>query len=80
MSWCRAVWLEGSVEEELTIPSVWVEGSVNEKQFVRWPNGINVLKACKQQAIPQNDWFCFPLLKEKCRHSKYCKTFSLTRY
>ena len=25
MSWCRAVWLEGSVEEELTIPLVWVE-------------------------------------------------------
>ncbi|XP_065665479.1 uncharacterized protein LOC136086908 [Hydra vulgaris] len=33
MSWCRAVWLERSVKEELTIPSVWVEGAPNEKQF-----------------------------------------------
>ncbi|XP_047124614.2 uncharacterized protein LOC100206657 [Hydra vulgaris] len=80
MSWCRAVWLEGSTEEELTIPSVWIEGAVNEKQFVRWPNGINVLKACKQQAIPHNDWFSFPLLKEKCRHNDktVCEGFDFT--
>nr|XP_047133575.1 uncharacterized protein LOC105848050 isoform X2 [Hydra vulgaris] len=80
MSWCRAVWLEGSVEEELTIPSVWIEGAVDEKRFVRWPIGMNVIKACNQQAIPQNSWFRFPLLKEKCRHNDkaVCEGFDFT--
>nr|XP_047139188.1 zinc finger MYM-type protein 1-like [Hydra vulgaris] len=70
MSWCQAVWLEGSVEEELMIPPVWIERAVVKKRFVRWPIGMNVIKACNQQAIPQNRWFRFPLFKKKCRHSK----------
>ena len=58
--WVRAVWLEGSREEEGVIPEVWVENNT-----VRWPNGINVLRARAEHRKPTEKWHKFPLVKVK---------------
>ena len=42
--WVRAVWIEGEREEEGVIPEVWIENKT-----VRWPDGINVLRARTEQ-------------------------------
>lgn len=60
--WVRAVWLEGGIEEEGVIPEVWVED-----ENVRWPNGVNVLRARSEQRVPSAKWHTFPLVKVKFR-------------
>ena len=36
MSWSKAVWLEGNIEEVGTVPTSWIEN-----EYIRWPFGVN---------------------------------------
>lgn len=63
--WTRAVWLEGDVEEEGTIPSCWITDNT-----VFWPNGINVLRAMSEMQQPTEKWKPFKLVKVKITSSK----------
>ena len=58
----RAVWREAKWEEERTVPSNWIN---DETKQVRWPTGVNAVKAYKTCAEPQENWKTFSLLKEK---------------
>jgi hypothetical protein len=60
MTWARAVWIENDVEEEGVLPKVWIEDKT-----VRWPTGVNVMRAFTQQKIPEDNWESFPLVKVK---------------
>ena len=60
MSWSRAVWQEKTQEEEMTIPTVLFQDG-----YVRWPEGLQVLKAFNQQLTPKHDWHKFKLIKVK---------------
>ena len=60
MSWSRAVWQEKTQEEEMTIPTVWIQDG-----YVRWPEGLQVLKPFNQQLTPKDDWHKFKLIKVK---------------
>ena len=60
MSWSRAVWQEKTQEEEMTIPTVWIQDG-----YVRWPEGLQVLKAFNQQLTPKHYWHKFKLIKVK---------------
>lgn len=63
--WVRAVWLENDIEEEGVIPEVWIQDN-----NVRWPNGINVIRARTEQKIPSNKWHSYPLVKVKFKSGK----------
>ena len=60
MSWLRAVWQEETQEEEMTIPTVQIQD-----RCVRWPEGLQVLKAFNQQLTPKDNWHKFKLIKVK---------------
>ena len=60
--WVRAVWIEGKREEEGVISEVWIENKT-----VRWPDGINVLRARTEQRKSTEKWHKFPLVKVKFR-------------
>ena len=60
MSWSRAVWQEETQEEEITIPTVRIQD-----RSVRWPEGLQVLKAFNQQLTPKDNWHKFKLIKVK---------------
>ena len=60
MSWSRAVWQEETQEEEMTIPTVRIQDCC-----VRWPEGLQVLKAFNQQLTPKDNWHKFKLIKVK---------------
>ena len=60
MIWSKAVWLEGNIEEVGTVLTSWV---VNEN--IRWPVGINALRAMVEQKMPDEKWKSFPLVKVK---------------
>ena len=60
MSWSKAVWLEGNIEEVGTVPTSWIEN-----EYIRWPVGVNALRAMAEQKIPDEKWKSFPLVKVK---------------
>lgn len=60
MAWARAVWLENDVEEEGVVPHAWIENKT-----VRWPTGVNVMRAFSEQRLPLDNWLTFPLVKIK---------------
>ena len=60
--WARAVWIEQDKEEEGVIPEIWIQG-----QTVRWPTGLNVVKALSEKREPLGKWHKFPLTKIKFR-------------
>lgn len=62
MSWCRAVWLEGSKEYKQTIPSKWVK---EKERLVLWPVGVNPLTTASERRDPQSTWKIFKLVKTK---------------
>ena len=62
MSWSRAVSQQETQEEEMTIPTVWIQDG-----YVRWPEGLQVLKAFNQQLSPKDNWHKFKLIKVKLR-------------
>jgi hypothetical protein len=60
--WSRAVWREETIrEEEAAIPTIWLQNGA-----VRWPTGLNVLRAFERQQAPTQKWDTFPLIKVKC--------------
>ena len=63
--WARAVWTEGSTEEEGVIPLNWIQGKT-----VRWPNSLNVLKPLAEKREPSLNWHHFPLVKIKMKSGK----------
>ena len=70
MSWARAVWIENDVEEEGVVPRVWIEDKT-----VRWPKGINVIRAFSEQRLPLDNWLSFPLLKIKVTSGLFLQFF-----
>ena len=60
MSWSRAVWKEEAQQKEMTIPMVWIQDG-----YVRCPEGLQVLKAFKQQLTLKDNWHKFKLIKVK---------------
>jgi hypothetical protein len=60
MTWIRAIWIENAIEEEGVVPKAWIQGKT-----VRWPIGMNVLRAFNEQKEPSEDWHKFPLMKIK---------------
>lgn len=72
--WVRAVWMEGKREEEGVIPEVWIENKT-----VRWPDGINVLRARTEQRQPTEKWHKFPLVKVKFRSGQFSSMISKSR-
>jgi len=77
----RAVWREGTQEEEGVVPDSWID---REKKTVRWPRKMSVTKtkkAIKDKMNPQDDWMTFSLIKIKITSGKFCKKFcSLNRF
>ncbi|CAB4003364.1 Hypothetical predicted protein [Paramuricea clavata] len=75
MTWARAVWIENDVEEEGVLPKVWIEDKT-----VRWPTGVNVMRAFTQQKIPEDNWESFPLVKVKLTSEdvKACEEYDFT--
>ena len=65
MAWSRAGWTENEEEMEAVIPSIWIQ---NEKVY--WPTKINVKKAFKERADPEENWLMFPLIKVKFKDAK----------
>ena len=65
MSWSRAVWIENEEEMEAVIPSNWIQ---NGKVY--WPSKMNVKKAFKEQADPEENWLMFSLIKVKLKDGK----------
>ena len=65
MSWSRAVWIENEEEMETVIPSNWIQ---NGKVY--WPSKMNVKKAFKEQADPEENWLIFSLIKVKLKDGK----------
>ena len=70
MSWARAVWIENDVEEEGVVPRVWIEDKT-----VRWPKGINVIRAFSERRLPLDNWLSFPLLKIKVTSGLFLQFF-----
>ena len=60
MSWSKAMWLEGNIEEVGTVPTSWI-GNEN----ICWPVGINALRAMAEQKIPDEKWKLLPSVKVK---------------
>ncbi|CAM1308728.1 Uncharacterised protein at_DN0510 [Pycnogonum litorale] len=71
LKWTLAVWQEEDVEEEAVIPTTWIEGD-----FVRWPRGVNTLRAMKEMRNPDSKWDSFKLIKVKLRSGMYALNFS----
>ena len=65
MSWSRALWIENEEEMEAAIPSNWIQ---NGKVY--WPSKMNVKKAFKEQADPEENWLMFSLIKVKLKDGK----------
>ena len=65
MSWIRAVWKEGTKEEEGTVPDLWID-----EGFVLWPPVPNSLKFLKERRKPTDKWKKFPLVKIKIKSGK----------
>lgn len=68
----RAVWREGTQEEEGVVPDSWID---REMKTVRWPRKMSVTKtekAIKDKIQPQDDWMTFPLIKIKITSGKLC--------
>ena len=66
--WSRAVWTEGSTEEEGTVPSNWIN---LEEKILFWPPFyVNPLKALRGRREPDNKWKQFPLIKVKFMSGK----------
>ena len=65
MSWSRAVWIENEEEMEAVIPSNWIQ---NGKVY--WHSKMNVKKAFKEQADPEENWLMFSLIKVKLKDGK----------
>ena len=66
MSWSRAVWIENEEEMEAVIPSNWIQ---NGKVY--WPSKMNVKKAFKEQADPEENWLMFSLIKVKLKDGTF---------
>ena len=58
ISWSKAVWLEGNIEEVGTVPTLWIEN-----EYIRWPVGVNALRTMAEQKTPGEKWKSFPLVK-----------------
>ena len=65
MSWSRAVWIESEEEMETVIPSNRIQ---NGKVY--WPSKMNVKKAFKEPADPEENWLMFSLIKVKLKDGK----------
>ena len=65
MYWSRTVWIENEEEMEAVIPSNWIQ---NGKVY--WPSKMNVKKAFKEQADPEENWLMFSLIKVKLKDGK----------
>ena len=65
MPWARAVWIENEEEMEAVIPSNWIQ---NGKVY--WPSKMNVKKAFKEPADPEENWLMFSLIKVKLKDGK----------
>ena len=46
ISWSKAVWLEGNIEEVGTVPTLWIEN-----EYIRWPVGVNALRTMAEQKM-----------------------------
>ena len=60
MSWLKAVWLEGNIEEVGTVSTSWIEN-----EYIRWLGGMNALRAIAEQQISDEKWKLFLLVKVK---------------
>ena len=60
--WMRAVWVEGDVEVESTVPETWVNLC---NKFVWWPPVVNAENFLKERREPAEKWRKFPLVKIK---------------
>ena len=60
MSWSKAVWLGGNIEEVGTVPTSWIE-----YEYIRWPVGMNALRAMAEQKIPDEKRKSSSLVKVK---------------
>ena len=58
--WKRAVWKEGSRDEEGVVPSSWIKG-----KLLFWPPGKSAVKALKERKAPEEGWLQFQLIKIK---------------
>jgi len=58
--WKRAVWKEGDVEEEGTVPSNWIRNDL-----LLWPPTLNGHKYLKDRKEPTEKWQKFELIKVK---------------
>lgn len=68
----RAVWREGTQEEEGVVPDSWID---REMKTVRWPRKMSATKtekAIKDKINPQDDWMTFSLIKIKMTSGKFC--------
>ncbi len=68
----RAVWREGTQEEEGVVPDSWID---REMRTVRWPRKMSVTKtekAIKDKINPHDDWMTFSLIKIKLTSGKFC--------
>ena len=61
----KAAWMEGTREEEMTVPSNWIQ-----VPHVRWPPGANAVKAFSMRLEPQKSWKYFTLIKVKMTSGK----------
>ena len=59
------MWIENEEEMEAVIPSNWIQ---NGKVY--WPSKMNVKKAFKEQADPEENWLMFSLIKVKLKDGK----------
>ena len=64
--WVRAVWKEGSHEQEGAIPRCWIKDD-----SVLWPPGANATKAYNEMKEPTGSWRRFPLVKIKITSSEF---------
>ncbi len=68
----RAVWREGTQEEEGVVPDSWID---REMRTVRWPRKMSVTKtekAIKDKINPHDEWMTFSLIKIKLTSGKFC--------
>ncbi|CAG2190084.1 unnamed protein product [Mytilus edulis] len=76
----KTVWKEldpDEHEEECVIPSTWVN---QETRKVRWPKGINTIRAMNKLRRPEEKWNTFDLVKVKVSSGRFkiCEEFDFT--
>lgn len=67
MAWVRAVWREGRIEEEGTVPDTWLD---TQKMLLYWPKVANAAKYLHDRRAPAENWSSFPIIKIKMKSGR----------